>query len=287
MFLSRRIYLKYKMTKVKEKDNHRFQIAIPSYRRSQLIGEKTLATLSRHSIPPSCITIFVANQTEYADYSSAVPSNLYQKIVIGELGLRNQRNFITRYYPAGTHLVQMDDDLDEIVILQGWQALAKGNRRTLKKQRRLVPIPDLNQFILDAFTLCQEKNIYLWGIYPVANSYFMAPVVRTDLQFIVGPFWGCINRHDDKLAITLDEKENVERSLLYYTKDGGVIRFDYVSIITRYYRTPGGMQNSQNKNKRKRNAATSASILHKRYPNLTKIKTRKNGRTEIVFKQPK
>jgi hypothetical protein len=47
------------------------------------------------------------------------------------------------------------------------------------------------------------------------------------------------------------------------------------------------MQNSQNKNKRKRDAATSASILHNRYPNLTKIKTRKNGRTEIVFKKPK
>jgi hypothetical protein len=275
------------MKKTKSHSGSSYQIAIPSYRRSQLIGKKTLATLSRHSIPPSCITIFVANQTEYDIYTAAIPANLYHKIVIGDIGLRNQRNFITRYYPAGTHLVQMDDDLDEIVILQEWQQLAKGNRRTLKKQRKLIPIPDLNQFITNAFALCQEKNIYLWGIYPVANSYFMSPIVRTDLQFIVGPFWGCINRHNSNLAITLDEKENVERSLLYYTNDRGVIRFDYVSIITKYYKTPGGMQNSQNKNKRKRDAATSASILHKRYPNLTKIKTRKNGRTEIVFKQPK
>ena len=263
-----------------------YQIAIPSYRRSQLIGQKTLATLARHSIPSSYITIFVANQTEYDEYTSSVPSGLYSKIVIGKPGLRNQRNFITRYYPVGTHLVQMDDDIDEIVMLEGWQHLAKGNRRTLKKQRKLVSISNLHKFILDAFTLCREKQFYLWGIYPVANSYFMAPIVRTDLQFIVGPFWGCINRHDSKLRLTLDEKENVERSLLYYTSDGGVIRFDYVSILTKYYKTPGGMQNSGNKNKRKRNAAASASILHQRYPDLTKIKTRKNDRTEIVFKKP-
>ena len=270
---------------MKMKITSSYQIAIPSYRRSQLIGKKTLATLARHKIPSSIITIFVANQSEYDDYTTTLPKNQYHKLIIGELGLKNQRNFITRYYPEGTHLVQMDDDLDEISILDNWESLATSNRRTLKKQRRLIPIPNLHKFILDAFALCRDKKIFLWGIYPVANPYFMSPLVRTDLQFIVGPFWGTINRHDSQLEITLDEKENVERSLLYYTRDGGVIRFDYVTIITKYYRTPGGMQNADNKKKRIRNATTSAQILHARYPVLTKIKTRKNGRTEIIFKK--
>jgi len=263
--------------------SHSYQIAIPSYKRSNIISQKTLATLARFNIPSSIITIFVANQNEYTDYQNSIPSHLYDKLVIGELGLKNQRNFITRYYPEGTHLVQMDDDLDDIVIMSNWQSYKIQNRKTIKKNRKLVPLIKLDNFINDAFKMCIDKNLYIWGVYPVANPYFMSPIVRTNLQFIVGPFWGVINRHNNKLKITLDEKENVERSLLYYKMDGGVIRFDYVSIITKYYKTPGGMQNTIDKNKRKRNAKNSAVILHKRYPELTKIKTRKNGRTEIIF----
>ena len=267
--------------------SYSYQIAIPSYKRSNIITKKTLATLAKYKISSSIITIFVANQTEYNEYFKNVPSNLYNKIIIGELGLKNQRNFITRYYPEGTHLVQMDDDLDDIVIMFNWQNFKIGNRKSIKKKRYLVPLLELDKFIKEAFKICIERNLFLWGVYPVANPYFMSPLMRTNLQFIVGPFWGVINRHNNKLKITLNEKENVERSLLYYTMDGGVIRFDYVSIITKYYKTPGGMQNENNKNARIRASLNSAIKLHKRFPELTKIKTRKNGRTEIVFKRIK
>jgi hypothetical protein len=64
--------------------------------------------------------------------------------------------------------------------------------------------------------------------------------------------------------------------------DQKVLRFNNISIVTKYYKTPGGMQ-SEKKN-RKTEALKSAKYLHKKYPNITKIKlTKKSGVPEIIF----
>ena len=54
---------------------------------------------------------------KYDLYKSKIPKTLYHKLVIGVKGLKNQRNYISNYYPEGTHIVQMDDDLEKIVQL--------------------------------------------------------------------------------------------------------------------------------------------------------------------------
>jgi len=128
--------------------------------------------------------------------------------------------------------------------------------------------------------MCHEKGIFLWGVYPLANARFMTPTVTTDLRFIVGPMWGMINRHRQELHSTIDEKENAERTLQYYTMDGSVLRFNNVGIETRYYKNKGGMQN-EGKN-RKDEALKSVYYLHKKYPHLTKIFLgKKSGVPEI------
>lgn len=265
--------------------NNPFIIAIPSYNRSQLIIDKTLSTLKKLNIPSNLINIFVANKKEFVEYKNVIPKELYNNIIIGKLGLKNQRNFINNYYPEGTWLVQMDDDIDDIMIISNLKDYSVKNNKIKKKCRHLISIPNLYNFITNAFKICKNKNLYLWGVYPIANAYFMNPIIREDLRFIVGPFWGCIVRHLSNLKISLDEKENVERSLLYYKNDGGVIRFDYVAVKTKYYKNPGGMQISNNKSFRKNAAEKSAVILHNKFPNLTKIKrTKKSGITELILR---
>lgn len=244
-------------------------IVIPSFNRPELIQSKTLALLYRHNIPHHKITIFVANKEQYDLYKSTVPQTLYGSLVIGVLGLKNQRNFIMDYYPEGTNIVQMDDDLDKIVEL-----IISGNQKTIK------PIENLHEFIQHAFQICREKNIFLWGVYPLANSRFMTPTITTNLRFIVGPFWGVINRHRNDLKLTIDEKENTERTLQHYVIDHAVLRFNNVGIETRYYKNKGGMQN-EGKN-RKDEALKSVYYLHKKYPKLTKIYLgKKSGIPEI------
>jgi hypothetical protein len=263
-------------------------IAIPSYNRPDLIQVKTLALLHRHGIPATKINIFVANQEQHDLYKAKVPSWLYGKLVIGVIGLRNQRNFIMDYYPDGTHIVQMDDDLDKIMELiiephSASRASRRATRKSSKSTRRTRPIINLDEFITRAFEICHKKGIFLWGVYPLANARFMSPKMTTDLRFIVGPFWGIINRQRPDLRITIDEKENAERTLQHYTIDGAVLRFNNVGIETRYYKNKGGMQD-EGKN-RKEEALKSVYYLHKKYPKLTKIYLgKKSGVPEIRMK---
>ena len=249
-------------------------IVIPSYNRVELIQSKTLKLLKRHGIDRTRIKIFVANQEQYELYKSKIPMELYGEIIVGVIGLKNQRNFIMDYYPEGKMIVQMDDDLEKIVELVDPATMAR------KSTRRMGDIGDLDGFIKGAFRMCRDRGIYLWGVYPLANARFMSPKTTTDLRFIVGPMWGMINRHRAELKITIDEKENAERTLQYYTLDGAVLRFNNVGIETRYYTNKGGMQN-EGKN-RKAEALKSVYYLHGKYPNLTKIYLgKKSGVPEI------
>ena len=151
---------------------------------------------------------------------------MYNKLIIGKKGLKNQRNFINNYYPENTYLIQMDDDIDAIVELINPLGIKNTSNSTYRKNE-LITIKNLIIFS-NAFKLCKTEGIFLWGVYPIANPYFMNFKTNIGLKFIVGPLWGCIVRHNDKLKLTLNEKENVERTLQYYSLDGKVIRFKYI-----------------------------------------------------------
>ena len=204
--------------------------------------------------------------------------------MIGVIGLKNQRNFIMDYYPEGAQIVQMDDDLDKIVELVVSRKSKHSSHKILSRKssiRKMVrPITDLDEFIRNAFRICKEKKIHLWGVYPLSNSRFMTPTMTTDLRFIVGPMWGIINRHRQDLKLTIDEKENAERTLQHWVIDNAVLRFNNIGIETKYYKNKGGMQN-EGKN-RKEEALKSVYYLHKKYPQLTKIYLgKKSGVPEI------
>jgi hypothetical protein len=269
-----------------KKESVKYVIAIPSYNRSIMLQEKTLSMLKKHNIGSQKIYIFVANDKQSHEYKHVIPKGMYHKIVVGELGLMNQRNFITKYFPNNTNIVQMDDDITDIKQLDF--AKSKLSKKTKKphKYYQTKSIEHLNQFIKHSFIQCRSKNLYLWGVFPVNNPYFMNTNSTTDLRFIVGPFFGIINRkHKDRkeLLSTIDEKEDVERSIKYYIKDGGVMRFNYISIETKYYRNPGGMQ-SEMKN-RKEEALNSATYLHDTYPQYTTLYLKKkSGYSEVKLK---
>jgi len=291
----------------------KYIIVIPSYNRVDIIQVKTLALLRRHGISSTKINIFVANQEEYDLYNKTINKQLYNKLIIGVIGLKNQRNFIMKYYPEGTHIVQMDDDLDNIVELvitkKNKSSRQQNHTNNITRQQNhtnnitnnkvfnksgksiksgkssiksIKPITNLDKFIIKAFNICNDNKIFLWGVYPLANAYFMTPSTTTDLRFIVGPFWGIINRHKPELQLTINEKENSERTLQHWTYDKTVLRFNYIGIDTKYYTNKGGLQ-SEGKNRQKE-ALKSVHYLHNKYPTLTKIYLgKKSGMPELKF----
>lgn len=206
-----------------------YVIAIPSYKRAATVKEKTLNLMTQYKIDPSKITIFVANKLEYDTYSETLADTPYKNIVIGEVGMGAIRRFIQRYYPEGTYVMQFDDDLQQI----------------LRKvdDKKFEPIEDIEQeLIVKGFEACEENDAKLFGIYAAANPMFMKHKISVGLYYCIGSCWGVINRHDKDLTVTLDDKEDYERTLQHYVKDGKVVRLDNITVKSKYYTEQGGMQ---------------------------------------------
>ena len=243
-------------------------ICIPSYKRAKLCNEKTLATLHKHKIPAKKINIYVANKEEYDLYLATIDKSLYNKLIIGKLGLVNQRQFIMDSLKEGQEIVFMDDDVKSIDL----------SLSTLFKSH------SLDYFIKEAFKVCKKENAYIWSVYPVYNPFFRKnqKEITTDLRYQIGAFYGIINRPKcGDLKLTMDNKEDVERTIKFFIKDGKVIRFNRIGFETKYYNPDGsGLGTFE---ARLKPMLESSKKLLKMYKNYGKIKTRKSGMTEFVL----
>jgi hypothetical protein len=240
----------------------KYVVAIPTYNRSDVIGKKTLMTLKEGGVPKSSIYLFVANKTEQKIYEQTVPKELYGKIVVGKLGIANQRKFIVKYFPEGQYVISCDDDIEAIERLKG---------------EKLSKMKNVNDFFLDAYQILKDEGLYIWGVYPVRNPFFMQKGYSTGLKFIIGLLRGFINRHSKKLepSSQIKCKEDYEESILYYKMDGGVLRFNDITCKTKFNSEGGLGKDRFDMNKE------AAEYLQNKYPNMVTIKHRKNGMTEI------
>jgi hypothetical protein len=240
-----------------------YVVAIPTYNRYNVISDKTLKTLYEGKIHKNKIYLFVANREQYKLYEENVSKNLYNKMIIGKLGITNQRIFISKYFPENQYIISMDDDIEEVSLLKGTD--------------KLVRIKDLNSFFLEAYKMLKEEGLYIWGIYPVRNPFFMKKKISYDLKFIIGVMYGYINRHDKHLypSTKIETKEDYEMSILYYKKDGGVLRFNNINPKTKNNAEGGVGADRFERNK------VSANYLQKTYPDLITIFHRNNGMTEV------
>jgi hypothetical protein len=247
-----------------------YVVAIPSYNRVNEIVSKTLPMLLSGGVNKSRIYIFVANATQASMYESGVPKNMYNQIVIGKKGIANQRKFIMRYFPEGQYIVSVDDDVEEIQYMVNSEKLDK--------------VRDVHGFFMDAYKTLKREKLYIWGVYPVRNPFFMKKTVTTGLKFLIGVMHGYINRHSKHLepSIHAESKEDYEMSILYYFMDGGVVRFNYITPKTRFNAEGGLGTERQEMN------AKAADYLMKKYPDIVSIFHRKtNGMTEVRLKEPK
>ena len=241
-----------------------YRIAIPTYNRAFLIKEKTIGTLQKLNVDPARVTIFVADDEQRKQYEYALRESPYQQIVVGVPKLPAQRNFIQNYYSEGTRLVQLDDDIDEIL------------RRVDEKNVESITDFD-DQVVYPAFKACEQTGAHLWGTYAVNNPFFMSDKVAVGLYFCIGVMWGHIIRHDDDLILNVTEKEDYQRTLQYFTKDGCVCRLNNIHAKSVYLKTPGGIEYRTPESNTK-----AATYLTETYPELCTMYIREStGRAEL------
>jgi len=249
-----------------------YVVCIPSYKRAELCNEKTLSTLNKMKIPSDKIYVYVANNEECEQYKEVLNPKLYNKLVTGIKGLVPQRQFIMEQWPEGKHIVFFDDDVASIDL-----KMSKFKSKSL------------DFFFREAFNECKKQKSYIWGVYPVFNPFFRKAreEISTCLNYIVGAFYGIINRPNLKsiqLTLTKEngQKEDVERTIKYFVEDGIVVRFNRVGFVTKYYGKEGGLGTFDARLKPMLEASQK---LKKEFPEYGEISTKKNGMTEFRLKK--
>ena len=241
------------------------KFVIPSYNRTNKV--KTLELLKKNNIDLKQIYIFVVEE-EYEEYKKHYPE---YKIIIGLKGLVKQRQFINNYFKKGTKIVSMDDDLF---------AIRQFNE--IEGVKTLIDT-DLKAFISAGFKECLKVGSYIFGLYPNDNyTRDMTDSITYDLNFIVGHLFGYINRHDDDLKIEYDQKEDYQRSLKYFLKDGVLVRFNNICCITNTYKNVGGMNTDINKRIEDNNKIVN--LLLDTYPEYIRLN---KSRKSLLYKEIK
>lgn len=245
----------------------KYHIAIPSYKREVLLLDKTLTYLMTTNVDMKNVTVFVADKKEAGNYKAALQS-LKQppRIVVGVHTLCKQRAFIRKYYGTGACVFFIDDDVEALMIASS------------VKWNGMKPLLKLHDHINMAFDFCKSFNIHLWGFNAVCNPFFMYGKQESiDLKYVCGAAYGeIIARGRD---VTLEDKEDFERTLIHYAVDGVVLRYNNIGIKTKYYNTPGGMQVTRTEKR----VTSSAHALVRAYPQWCRINTTKKNQkhTEV------
>lgn len=241
------------------------KFVIQSYNRPGKV--KTIELLKKNNVDLKQIYLFVVEE-EYEEYKKHYPD---YNIIIGVKGLINQRQFIINYFKTGTKIVSMDDDLyafRKFMVIDGIKTLID---------------TDLKQFINVGFKEILNVKGYIFGVYPNDNfNRDMSDSITYDLNFLIGHLYGFINRKDDDLKIEYEQKEDYQRSLKYFLKDGVLVRFNNFCCITNTYTNVGGMNTDINKRIEDNNKVVN--LLLDTYPNYIRLN---KCRKSILYKEIK
>ena len=260
------------------KETKHYVVAVPTYKRYEKFKNETHKFLLKRKVSPDKIYVFVADDEERDLYAAALPEGSYKEIVVGVKGIAQQREFITNYFDEGQFIVFVDDDCKDLI--------------EFVDKKSTTRVGNVDAFIRYMFGEVIKNDLYLWGVGAVDNPFFMNSGLSTNLKYIIGVFYGIINRKTatflnpfngeaENLHSPITTKEDVLKTLKYFLCDGGVLRCNYVAPKTKYYAS-GGIQALMGD--RKEQELKDCEWLKEKYPKMvSKVKTKKNGHTDIQF----
>jgi hypothetical protein len=234
-----------------------YKVVICSHDRVHTLKKKTLATLERYNIPKDKIFIFVA-ESEEDTYRKELDGYL---ICPGELGLNNQRNAVTRHFEPDDHLFCLDDDITGFY----WSI-----------NKKLHPVENLDQLIRFGFKTAIEEKCSLWSLYPVKNALWLKTSITVGLVFCYGCCFGVINKKDIQIDGQL--KEDYERTLKFFRRDGQVLRINWAAPSQSYKKGKGGLSLYRTDDRER----AECQALIAQYPEYARIRERK-GRVDLTL----
>lgn len=237
------------------------RVCIPTYNRFQTIGDMTLRYLFSIRYPQDKILLFVASDEQAALYRQHVPEHLYGQIVVGVLGLVNQRNFITKWLGPDEIFISFDDDVQTIKMMEGF---------------------NIYWLIADAITKIKTHDYGLASVLPNSDGRRFKTGFTSHLAHVIGSFYICRNNHSlllDNDPVIQEAKEDYYRTLQYFIIYGRILRYRGAGVQTVYRNPLGGIEA---KGRRERDAAACADLI-RRYPKFVKHCEKKSGWPDVLL----
>ena len=236
------------------------QIAIPSYKRPQTLQNKTLRLLRKEGFEAKDITVFLASEEERQAYQPFLMADFSPALVVGRPGIHQQRAFIESYYPLGTRVLCLDDDVSAIKRLAVYDQ----------------PLPAI---FARCFEIAAREGCKLWGIYPTSHGLCLKDQAIKGLTYIIGACYGF--EASEPFEYPRPFSEDYRRSVLAYLRDGGSLRFEGMGPVTRYFKEPGGLQEFRTA------ASQEAQMLEfkEEFPTLCSIRKKPEKMCDLVLKR--
>jgi hypothetical protein len=171
----------------------------------------------------------------------------------------NQRNFITKWLDSGEIFISMDDDLQTIKVMEGF---------------------NIYWIILDAIAKIKRGDVGLAGVLPNSDARRFRTGYTEHLAHIVGTFFICKTNHS--LLLDCDPiigagKEDYYRTIQYFIVYGRILRYRGAGVQTIYRQANGGIATE---GRRERDAAACLDLI-RRYPTIVKHCEKRSGWPDI------
>lgn len=231
--------------------------AIPSFHRCE--SQQTLEYLRSFGIQKEKIVIATQTEDDYREYSKRYSE--HANIVFGDASsAAGNRNNAIDNLPVGCKIVFLDDDIKNISVAN------KGKLEPITKREEFL------EFIETAFDAAKKNGAEIWGVYPVANEFFMKRSVSVG-KILIGTLLGIVN-NGHRFNPDWKVKEDYELCCRVISQGGKTIRLNYATVVAMHYTNEGGCHDHWGENEQR------AEQLLAKYPYLVKRNTRRKG--EII-----
>ena len=189
----------------------KFVYAIPSYNRVD--KQVTLDYLSGMGVPKDKIWIFVQTEEDFGKYQRHADRATIV-MMPATRGVAARNNILNRL--QGENIVMMDDDVKAILSLNGGKLVAFEKRMD----------------IAFAFNRCFEQTRGLrakvFGIYPVANAFFMSNDVSTRVS--INTIFGFASDFTVRFDERFETKEDAEICGRMLKHGSRIVRFNNLAV---------------------------------------------------------
>ena len=240
-----------------------FYVGIASYKRPE--ASRTLDYLDSLGFPKERRILSVQTEEDRDAYTRSglnerVGTFLYREASTAA----GNRNTILLNVPEGTNVVFMDDDIKQVVM----EDLGLVPLDTLEKFERMCKL---------GFATAQKNRTICFGLYPVANAYFMRGGYKK-AAICVGALIGMVATPGITFCEELQTKEDYELCCRIIRKYGACIRLDRFACDALRY-SKGGCEDAW---KDKSGAIRVAELLVAKYPDILKLNPKRPGEVLMV-----